>query len=339
MRADEIIVNRVTPAGLACAICDPRRAAESKVVDAVRRRSGRTPVRLIEAELNEPRGIAALQRIGAALHSKGGGQAGVKARRAAAAGVRTFRSASSPSPLSVASLAGTRLLFFGGKGGVGKTTAATAVALRLARDAPGRRMLLLSTDPAHSLADVLGAAVSDETRSVDGAPRNLHVRELDAPAALAARRAGLEASLQAIAGALGSVNVGAVVNQSLTELVELAPPGIDELLGVLSVLEARESYDTVVVDTAPTGHALRLLEMPAVAREWVQALLRMLLKYRKLVRPGPLAGELVDSRVRSGRCRRCWRIARRHGSLRSLARRSCPVSKPAGSSPGCGACG
>ena len=74
-------------------------------------------------------------------------------------------------------------------------------------------MLLLSTDPAHSLADVLGTAVSDEPRSVDGAPRNLHVRELDAPAALAARRAGLEASLQAIADALGSVKVGAVVNQ------------------------------------------------------------------------------------------------------------------------------
>jgi len=293
VRANEIVVNRVTPAGPACAICDPRRAAESKVVEAVRRRSGRTPVRLIEAELTEPRGIAALQRIGAALHSQVAGQAGVKARAAAAAGVRIFRSASSPSPLSAASLAGTRLLFFGGKGGVGKTTAAAAVALRLARDAPGRRMLLISTDPAHSLADVLRAPVSDEPRSVDGAPRNLHVRELDAPAALAARRAGLEASLQAISAALGSVNVGAVVNQSLAELVELAPPGIDELLGVLSVLEARESYDTVVVDMAPTGHALRLLEMPAVAREWVQALLRMLLKYRKLVRPGPLAGELV----------------------------------------------
>ena len=80
VRADEIIVNRVTPAGPACAICDPRRAAESRVVDAVRRRSGGTLVRLIEAVLTEPRGIAALQRIGAALHSRVTGQAGVKAR-------------------------------------------------------------------------------------------------------------------------------------------------------------------------------------------------------------------------------------------------------------------
>jgi arsenite-transporting ATPase len=88
--------------------------------------------------------------------------------------------------------------------------------------------------------------------------------------------------------------MGAVVNRSLAELVELAPPGLDELMGVLSVLEARTRYATVVVDTAPTGHALRLLEMPAVARQWMQALLRMLLKYRKVLRPGPLAGDLVD---------------------------------------------
>jgi arsenite-transporting ATPase len=186
-------------------------------------------------------------------------------------------------------LRGTRLLFCGGKGGVGKTTVAAAIALRLARKSPGEKVLLLSTDPAHSLADVLAASVSDVPRPVASAPSNLDVRELDAPAALAARRAGLEASLQAIADALGGAGMDTVMN-----LIELAPPGIDELLGVLSVLEARRTYDAVVVDTAPTGHALRLLEMPAMARGWVQALLRVLLKYRRMVRPGPLAGDLVE---------------------------------------------
>ena len=76
--------------------------------------------------------------------------------------------------------------------------------------------------------------------------------------------------------------------------MKLAPPGIDELFGVLSVVDARADYDVIVVDTAPTGHALRLLEMPEAAREWVQVLLRVLLKYRSLVRPGQLAAELVD---------------------------------------------
>ena len=76
--------------------------------------------------------------------------------------------------------------------------------------------------------------------------------------------------------------------------MNLAPPGIDELFGILSVVDARADYDVIVVDTAPTGHALRLLEMPDAAREWMQVLLRVLLKYRSLVRPGQLAAELVD---------------------------------------------
>ena len=76
--------------------------------------------------------------------------------------------------------------------------------------------------------------------------------------------------------------------------MDLAPPGIDELFGMLSVVDARAAYDVIVVDTAPTGHALRLLEMPEAAREWMQVLLRVLLKYRALVRPGQLAAELVE---------------------------------------------
>ena len=75
--------------------------------------------------------------------------------------------------------------------------------------------------------------------------------------------------------------------------MHLAPPGIDELFGILSVVDARADYDVIVVDMAPTGHALRLLEMPEAAREWTQALLRVLLKYKTLVRPGQLAKELL----------------------------------------------
>jgi arsenite-transporting ATPase len=76
--------------------------------------------------------------------------------------------------------------------------------------------------------------------------------------------------------------------------MNLAPPGIDELFGILSLVRARVEYGAIVIDTAPTGHALRLLEMPEAAREWMQVLLRMLLKYRELVRPGRLAAELVE---------------------------------------------
>jgi arsenite-transporting ATPase len=175
--------------------------------------------------------------------------------------------------------------------------------VRLARADPTRRVLLLSTDPAHSLADVFQTAVDDTPRAIGGAPKNLVVRELDAAKAFAERREQFDAALDEIASALGaatgdaaSAATGLSIQSPATaasDLMNLAPPGVDELFGVLSVVDARASYDVIVVDTAPTGHALRLLEMPDTAREWMQVLLRMLLKYKSMVRPGRLAEELV----------------------------------------------
>jgi arsenite-transporting ATPase len=188
--------------------------------------------------------------------------------------------------------AGASLLFFGGKGGAGKTTVAAAVAMRLARADRQRRVLLLSTDPAHSLGDVFRAAAGDTAGAMPGAPPNLAVRELDAGRALAQRRAQFEGAFDEIASAVGVAGAGAAMSTS--ELINLAPPGIDELFGILSVVDARSTYDVIVLDTAPTGHALRLLEVPEAAREWMQVLLRVLLKYRALVRPGRLAEELVE---------------------------------------------
>lgn len=192
----------------------------------------------------------------------------------------------------MALFANASLLFFGGKGGAGKTTVAAAVAMQLARADRRRRVLLLSTDPAHSLGDVFRAPAGDTAGAMPGAPPNLDVRELDAARALTERRAQFEGALDEIASAVGVEGAGAPISAS--GLIDLAPPGIDELFGILSVVDARSAYDVIVVDTAPTGHALRLLEMPDAAREWIQVLLRVLLKYRALVRPGRLAEELVE---------------------------------------------
>jgi arsenite-transporting ATPase len=199
---------------------------------------------------------------------------------------------------------GASLLFFGGKGGVGKTTVSAATAARLAAADSTRRVLLLSTDPAHSLGDVFQTTVGDTPRTVPGAPGNLTVRELDAARAFAERREQFDAAVDEITSAFGTATIGAELaptglsvrspSAAASELMNLAPPGTDELFGVLSVIDARADYDVIVVDTAPTGHALRLLEMPEAAREWMQMLLRMMLKYKSLVRPGRLAEELVD---------------------------------------------
>jgi arsenite-transporting ATPase len=304
IRVAEVIVNRVTPDGPSCRICDRRRREERRVIATLPRRlRPERPLRIVRAEMHEPRGIAALARIGRQLIGTPTRRAPmIRARvrdRGATNGRMPAMQLSAPegaysSPESLDAVRAARVLFFGGKGGVGKTTCAAATALRLARANARERLLLLSTDPAHSLGDVLGIDIGDRVRSIPGAARNLHAREMDARATLAARRTTLEAALDEIAAAFGAGAVATAGRAGLSELMDLAPPGVDELLAVLSVVEARHEYDLIIVDTAPTGHTLRLLEMPEMARDWVQALMRVLLKYRSLVRPGRLAAELVD---------------------------------------------
>jgi arsenite/tail-anchored protein-transporting ATPase len=313
----DVIVNRVIPDGPPCPICDRRRAAERRVIARIPRVLGRTRrVRVLAAQTREPRGVQALAALGRAFLSRHGCAQAAAMRRAAAGrsanlsagalaeveAVALHSSVSGPvhrrkiAPEDLPALTGASLLFFAGKGGVGKTTVAAATAVRLARADPARRVLLLSTDPAHSLADVFGTAVGDQAAPVRKGPANLHVRELDAAAALAVRRGEFEAAIGEIAETFGNLapagNGGA--EQAIGQLLDLAPPGIDELFGMLTVVDAQRDYPLIVIDTAPTGHALRLLEMPEAAREWVQALLRVLLKYRSIARPQRLAESLVD---------------------------------------------
>jgi arsenite-transporting ATPase len=299
-----VIVNNVLPAGGPCPVCDRRRVAERRVIAATWRRFGRAHVlRMVPAQITEPRGVRAVARLRTApLRAAGAGKTMKPGIGGAAFSVPALSKVDGAGALA-RTIGRASLVFVGGKGGVGKTTVSAASAIRLARGDARRRVLLLSTDPAHSLADVLKAAVDDVPRAAAGAPRNLHVRELDAARAFAERRQQVEAALDEIASAFGADREAASSSSGVrvqapaaaaSELIHLAPPGIDELFGVLSVVDARQAYDVIVVDTAPTGHALRLLETPEAAREWTQVLLRMLLKYKSLVRPGRLAAELVD---------------------------------------------
>jgi arsenite-transporting ATPase len=315
IKVSDVIVNRVLPDGPPCPICDRRREYERKIVRSVVRSPGRgQAVHVVHAEPDEPRTGVALARIGAELRSgperpaRNGRQAGLKVRaRSAPTALSLPEDAHTIPAADLPACRGARLLLFGGKGGVGKTTATAAAALGLARANLSRRVLLISIDPAHSLSDVFGVAIGDRPIALPDGPANLHVRELDARMALAARRTPVDAALSEIAGAVGADQWAATGGRDVSRLMDLAPPGIDELFGILSVAEllapAPEAmpsageqagiYDLVVVDTAATGHALRFLEMPDAAREWVQLLLRVLLKYRRIVPPGQLAVELV----------------------------------------------
>jgi len=162
-------------------------------------------------------------------------------------------------------------------------------------------VLLLSADPAHSLADVLGVPLGDDERAIPGAPSRLRARELDADRALAAARERYRSAVDQLFDTLrGGSNLDPAFDRAVVQdLIALAPPGIDELFALVAVTDAltkegAEGPTTVVLDTAPTGHALRLLALPEAAREWIQALLAVLLKYRQVVGLGQLAQELVE---------------------------------------------
>jgi arsenite-transporting ATPase len=83
--------------------------------------------------------------------------------------------------------------------------------------------------------------------------------------------------------------------EAMRELVALAPPGIDEIaaLSAISGLLDESGYTTIVLDTAPTGHLVRFLELPDVVLSWVRAFLKLLLKYREVVRASGVAEELI----------------------------------------------
>jgi arsenite-transporting ATPase len=295
----ELLVNRVTePPRGPCVLCGPRRQAERAAVAEARRRFHGRRLRLVPRTDAEPRGVRALRALGRALARPGTGHA---ARRVAGAGPAP-RARVDRDWLDLVAPRGTRLLLVVGKGGVGKTTCAATVALALARRRPARPVLLLSTDPAHSLGDVLRRALGDEPRALPGAAPGLRARELDAEAGFHARRARYQAAVDELFDVLrpgGAIDLSfdrAVVR----DLIDLAPPGVDELFAILAVGEALAEdgaglpgYDVVVVDTAPTGHTLRLLALPAVALGWTRALLAILLKYRVVIRAGALAEELV----------------------------------------------
>jgi arsenite-transporting ATPase len=208
---------------------------------------------------------------------------------------------------------GIELLLFGGKGGVGKTTCAAAAAIGVALSSPDLRVLLLSVDPAHSVGDVLEAPVSDDPRRIAGGPPNLLVRELDARRAFAALRDRLAESIDELLVRTGG---SAADHQAMRDLLELAPPGIDELAAIIDVTEtpgmnAGARRDLIVVDTAPTGHALRLLEMPALVHDWVKAIMAILLKYEPAVGLGDLGAVLLRLSQGLGRLRALLRDASR----------------------------
>ena len=158
----------------------------------------------------------------------------------------------------------TRILFFTGKGGVGKTSSACATAIELA-DA-GRRVLLVSTDPASNLDEVLGVTLSSTPTAVPGVP-GLSALNIDPMRAAEAYR---ERVVGPYRGVLPEAAVASIEEQlSGACTVEIA--AFDEFSKLLGDPGTTRDFDHVIFDTAPTGHTLRLLELPAAWSTFIDA--------------------------------------------------------------------
>lgn len=188
-----------------------------------------------------------------------------------------------------------KLVLFGGKGGVGKTTCAAACAVDIAKRHPEKKVLVLSTDPAHSLGDAFDCELDDVPRKVPGATKNLAAREIDARAAFEAERDRYRRAIDDLFSSIFKGRMDASFDRRVLEdLLDMSPPGIDEIVAILSIVDAQSKWDLVIVDTAPTGHTLRLLALPEKALDWVHALMQIILKYRRVVGLGELASDLTD---------------------------------------------
>lgn len=167
-----------------------------------------------------------------------------------------------------------RVLLFTGKGGVGKTTASAATAAAAA--ARGSKVLVLSTDPAHSLADALGVALTGEPTEVD---TGLYAMQVDVQAAFERTWRDVQGYLLRL---LERAGVDALQAEELTVL-----PGAEEVLALLEVTRQVTCgpWDLVVVDCAPTGETLRLLALPEALTWYVERVFPAQRRALKAVRP------------------------------------------------------
>ena len=179
-----------------------------------------------------------------------------------------------------------RTILYTGKGGVGKTSVAACTARACA--AAGLRTLVISTDPAHSLSESLGAELGAEPLAVSD---RLWGQEVNAQEEMERHWSGVQDWLSEVFIERGIDRISA---QELT-----VPPGMDELFSLLRLQAAHESpdWDAIIVDCAPTGETLRLLSFPDVARWWIEKVFP--LERQILAAARPLARSLLDLQLPS----------------------------------------
>jgi arsenite-transporting ATPase len=167
-----------------------------------------------------------------------------------------------------------RTILYTGKGGVGKTSVAAATALKASRE--GKKVLVMSTDPAHSLADAFDTEIGSDPKEM---AEGLWAQEMDHTSMIEDHWSEIQGYMQTLFEWQGTDTLAA------EELAML--PGMDELFGLLMVRQHNQEglYDALILDAAPTGETLKLLSLPDHMSWYVEKIFPLQRRAAKLVRP------------------------------------------------------
>jgi arsenite-transporting ATPase len=186
-----------------------------------------------------------------------------------------------------------QLIIIGGKGGVGKTTVA-AIGWALANRHPEQKIRIISIDPAHSLGDAFGTKLGHQSTQLTD---NLSGQEVDANIVLEKFRDDYLWELAEMISGEGKEEGNiklAYTPEAWRQIVAQSLPGIDEMLSLVKVMELldQKEQDLIILDTAPTGHLLRFLEMPTALGDWLSWIFKLWMKYQNVLGRVDLMGRL-----------------------------------------------
>lgn len=291
----EIIINRLAPpvSDTTCRVCVAREASQAVAIKALRRAFTDFTLWGLPYFMEEVRGTERLADVWNHVHQQNARNGNNDQQQPVDAAVPIIdipTAVDNPAPLPQHSL---KLLLFAGKGGVGKTTLACASALRLTEVQEGE-ILLFSIDPAHSLSACLRQKIGNTPVRI---AKGLSAVELDAEAEFGKWKRNYIAEVEnAFKSSSDKSGIDVAFDRDVMERIsDLAPPGLDEILALMRIVELMESgaYDLFVLDTAPTGHLLRFLEMPELVEDWLRVFFGILLKYREILHLPKLAQDMV----------------------------------------------
>jgi len=284
--AGHLIVNCIRPSNPECSFCKSKEKEQEKRIKELERRFPEYSIIRIPLFSHEIRGLEGLSEFAEVLAGKPYNHAVAKPRAASSKDVQS----ATKSRMSDLAKKDLQLILFGGKGGVGKTSCSAATAVHLAKARPEKKILVFSTDPAHSLSDSFDCKIGTDATPIS-AFDNLYALEINPEEVFDKLKVKY---IRAIHKAFDIFSVrtekmrieASFDKRILDEFIDMAPPGLDEIIALAKISDyiKDNEYDLIIIDTAPTGHLIRLLEMPDILNSWFRAFIDVLKKYREVMK-------------------------------------------------------